>query len=122
MPPQGGLLEPVTTDEAGGPFTIAGIFGKNVPRPLILSNGADANYLEAGGHMFGVAPMSGVVTQDGGPGAMGAAHMPHAKNLLAPMHSEAFWVLLIGLAALGLFSASGGLKLGPIHFGANVGK
>lgn len=117
---QGGYLEPVSD---AGPYTIAGIFGKAAPSPLVLAGGAGGNYLESGGYEFGVAPMSGVQTVDTGPGPMSPeAHIPHAKNLLRPMHSEALWVLLLAAVALGLFSVAGNARLGPVRFGGQIGK
>jgi hypothetical protein len=124
--PQAGYLEPTSgaggDAGAGGPFTVAGIFGKEIPVPIILSGGPADNYMDMGGFNPVIAPMSGVQTVDSGQTALGLKFKPDARNLLRPMHSPGFWILLIALLALGLFSASGNLRLGPVRFGANVGK
>lgn len=118
-PAQLGYLEPASDN---GPFTIAGIFGHAAPSPLVMTGGA-GNDLDMGGHVYGVAPLSGVTTVDTGPGPMDpASHQPHFSNLLRPMHSEGFWVLLLVLAAVGLFSVGANARLGPIRFGGKVGK
>jgi hypothetical protein len=124
-PAEAGYLEPTSgfggDAGAGGPYTIAGIFGKAAPNPLV-STGQPGELL-MGGLVPAVELMSGVQTVDIGnlPNAR-ETHRPHARNLLRPAHSEAFWVLLIALAAFGLFGARGAVRLGPVEFGAGVGK
>jgi hypothetical protein len=123
MATQVGYLEAGPDAGDGGPFTIKGIFGKAAPSPLVINGATGASHLEMGGHEFGVAPMSGVQTVDQAPGPLAPeGHIPHARNLLRPMHGESFWILMLALAAFGLFSVAGHLRLGPIQFGGQVGK
>jgi|GEM_PF-6597046 len=108
-----GQLEPVT--DWASPFTVQGIFGRSAPNPLVMTN-HPSNLLE-GADVAPVMPLSGVQTVDA-PGGSPDLHVSHWSNLLSPMHSEAFWVLLIALAVLGIFS--GQVRLGPVH--AGIGK
>jgi hypothetical protein len=111
---QPGYLEPVGEP---GPYTIASIFGKSVPFDLVLNN--HPSHLSAGADLHAVQPMSGVQTIDvPGAGDTPQTHVKHASNLLHPMHSEAFWVLLLALVAVGLFS--GQIRVGPLK--ASVGR
>ena len=122
MAGQRGFLEPVgeLSDSA---YTIEETFGTSPTNPLVLTAGPAGNHLEIGGYEFGVAAMSGVQTVDMGDGPVTALeHQPHASNLLRPMHSPGFWVLLLALAAIGLFSGSGNVKLGPVALSGGVGK
>ncbi len=119
---QAGFLEPAG-ELAGSPYTVEGIFGKAAPSPLVMTSGPADNYLEIGGLNPVVTAMSGVQTVDVGLGPVDRdSHQPHVRNLLRPMHSEAFWVLLLGLVALGLFSGHGNLRLGPVKFSGGIGK
>lgn len=104
------------------PFTIAEMFGHGAPSPLVMTGGADDNNLMIGGYDFPHAAMSGVVTVDVDNGATNPLeHQSSARNLLRPMHSEGFWILILGLVVVGLFSGSGNLKLGPVRLSGGVG-
>jgi hypothetical protein len=102
------------------PATVQAIFGKTAPSSLVMSN--DPAHLLLGGpvpDLHGVVrPLSGVQTVDlPGGGADPRYEKRHALNLLKPMHSDAFWVMLLVLAVLGVFSF--GIRIGPIK--ASVG-
>jgi hypothetical protein len=103
------------------PSSVEMLFGKAANDPLVLSH--HSSHLEMGGRNFNldgvVTPLSGVQTVD----LPGAGDDPRyqkrsAGNLLKPMHSESFWVMLLVLAALGIFSF--GIHIGPVK--AEVGK
>lgn len=115
---QPGYLEPV--GELPSPFTVAGMFGVAAPSPLVLGGAAEDNYMRMGG--LDPAPVGYAQTVDAGPGPVNPLqHTPHASNLLKPMHSEGFWLLLLVLGVMGLFSVAANAKLGPVRFGGSIG-
>lgn len=124
MGAQAGFLEPISVPEsgAGGPFTIEGLFGKAAPDPLVMSAGPAGNYLEIGGYDYVVAPMSGVQTVDVGGPTHPDLHAPHARNLLRPMHSESFWILVLAGLALVVVGTGKTLKLGPVTVKGGIGR
>jgi hypothetical protein len=114
MSPQFGQLEP--TSDWVSPFTVVGMYGRGAPNPLVMTNHQSG--LEAGADYNVVQPLSGVQTYDD-PHAHGSpqSHSPFGNrnvgDLFKPMHSEGFWIALLLLAALGIFS--GQVKLGPLR-------
>jgi hypothetical protein len=117
-----GFLEPVgeLSDSA---YTIEETFGTSPVSPLVLTGTERDNFLDMGGFNPVVPAMSGVQTVDVGDGpADPLTHRPHAANLLKPMHSPGFWVLILALIVLGLFSGSGNVRLGPVSLSGGVGR
>jgi hypothetical protein len=110
-----GYLVPIERSSA----SVEALFGKSASNPLVDSN--HDSHLLMGDRPYGVsvvAPLSGVQTVDlPGAGDDPRYEKRNATNLFKPMHSEAFWVMLLVLATLGVFSF--GVHIGPIR--AEVG-
>lgn len=100
------------------PFSIAGIFGRSAPDPLVMAN--HPSHLVAGGRIFpGIEHLGGVQTIDiADPVHSASFHKQHASSLLHPMHSDALWILLLVMAAVGIVGF--GFKAGPLE--AKVGR
>lgn len=97
------------------PYLARNVFGYDASSPLIVANEPSGG-LEGGLNMPAVQTVPSSSTA--GPHDAGA--LQSWRNLLRPSHSPAFWLLVFAVLALGLFSASGKVKVGPVKLGGAV--